>query len=65
MNQSEACLHSGCSVHFRPSLHVSLRPSFRFSEGLVPRLCITCETSRIILLTISCTSIKKLWWSLT
>ena len=36
MNQSEARLHSGRSVHFRPSL--SPRPSFRFFEGLVPRL---------------------------
>ena len=26
-----ACLHSGCTVHFHPSL--SPRPSFRFSEG--------------------------------
>ena len=38
MNQSEARLHSRRSVHFRPSLHVSPIPSFRFSEGLVPRL---------------------------
>jgi len=37
MNQSEARLHSRRSVHFRLSL--SPRPSFRFSEGLVPRLC--------------------------
>jgi len=36
MNQSEARLHSGRSVHFHPSL--SPRPSFRFYEGLVPRL---------------------------
>jgi len=36
MNQSEARLHSGRIVHFRPSL--SPRPSFRFSGGLVPRL---------------------------
>jgi len=36
MNQSESRLHSGRSVHFHPSL--SPRPSFRFSEGLVPRL---------------------------
>jgi len=31
MNQSEAHLHSGRSVHFRPSL--SPRPSFRFFRG--------------------------------
>ena len=36
MNQSEARLHSGRSVHFCPSL--SPRPSSIFSEGLVPRL---------------------------
>ena len=36
MNQSEAHLHSVCTVHFHPSL--SPRPSFRFSEGLVPKL---------------------------
>jgi len=37
MKQLEACLHSGCSVHFRPSL--SSRPSFYdFSKGLVTRL---------------------------
>ena len=42
MNQSEAHLHSGRSVHFRPSL--SPRPSFRFSEGLVPRLLTRVQT---------------------
>ena len=39
MNQSEARLHSGHNVHFCPSL--SPRPSFRFSEGLVPRLLLS------------------------
>jgi len=43
MNQSEARLHAGRSVHFRPSL--SPRPSFRFSEGLVPRLLETERSS--------------------
>ena len=37
MNQSEVRLHSGCTIHFHPSL--SPRPPFRFfSESLVPRL---------------------------
>ena len=41
MNQSEAHLHSGRSVHFCPSL--SPRPSFRFSGGLVPRLMLPLQ----------------------
>jgi len=43
MNQLEAHLHSRRSVHFRPSL--ASKPSFRFSEGLVPRLtwCLMVE----------------------
>ena len=35
-SQSEVRLHTGRSVHFHPSRFT--RPSFRFFEGLVPRL---------------------------
>jgi len=41
LNQLEVRLHSGRMVHF--CLSLSPRPSFQFSEGLVPRLSLPSQ----------------------